>query len=104
MTFVWASLLVLILFVAWFTNILGLPGNWLNAAAAPVLSERMAHYLKNPEGFGPGVTISFGSCWQIRPASGLLLPSRRNRCCLVLQYLVPWRLDAGGRCRKRWPP
>lgn len=38
---------------------LRLPGNWLNAAAAPFFSERMDHYLKNPDEFGPGVTISF---------------------------------------------
>jgi uncharacterized protein len=34
MTFLWATLLILILFIAWFTNILGLPGNWLMLACA----------------------------------------------------------------------
>lgn len=37
----------------------GLSGNWLNAAAAPLLTERMTHYLRRPDEFGPGVTISF---------------------------------------------
>src|SRR3954466_6506818 len=34
MTIVWAMLLVLLLVIAWLTNILGLPGNWLMLAAA----------------------------------------------------------------------
>jgi uncharacterized protein len=34
MTFLWAMLLIFLLFIAWFTNILGLPGNWLMLACA----------------------------------------------------------------------
>jgi uncharacterized protein YqgC (DUF456 family) len=34
MAFLWASLLILVLIAFWFTNLLGLPGNWLIVAAA----------------------------------------------------------------------
>lgn len=49
MTIVWAILLVCVLLIAWLTNVLGLPGNWLMLAIAVV------YWILRPE--GSGVTI-----------------------------------------------
>jgi uncharacterized protein len=51
MTIIWAMLLVLLLLIAWLTNILGLPGNWLMLACATL------YWLWTPE----DTTVAIGT-------------------------------------------
>ena len=60
---------------------LGLPDNWLIAAAVPLLSERIAHYLRHPDEFGPGVTISFDDLARMLALKLHLVEENRSRRC-----------------------